>query len=128
MSVADYKLSHKIGHPDSLVPQHVLLVPFSCIEQLLLLIAHLLAAIAKRLGPGGAKTVIAESLIMKPQLLVVSRSRRRVPNLSAVDRFLLGFWSLFLSARHRHYSIIDDFKISRHPEEAKISMALLICQ
>jgi putative transposase len=31
---------------------------------------------------------------------VISRSRRRAPNLSALDRFLLGFWSLFLDPRH----------------------------
>ena len=33
---------------------------------------------------------------MKQQLLVINRSRRRAPNLSALDRFLFGFWSLFL--------------------------------
>ncbi len=69
-------------------------------KELLLLLAHLIATIAKLLGPGGAKTVVAESLIMKQQLLVVSRTRRRAPNLSALDRFLLGFWSLLLSPRH----------------------------
>jgi transposase InsO family protein len=37
---------------------------------------------------------------MKQQLLVINRSRQRAPNLSALDRFLLGFWSLFLSPRH----------------------------
>ena len=37
---------------------------------------------------------------MKQQLLVINRSRRRAPNLSALDRFLLGFWSLFLNPRH----------------------------
>jgi hypothetical protein len=36
---------------------------------------------------------------MKQQLLVINRSRRRAPNLSALDRILLGFWSLFLSSR-----------------------------
>ncbi len=30
------------------------------------------------------------------QLLIVTRSRRRTPNLSNADRFLMGFWSLFL--------------------------------
>ena len=69
-------------------------------KELLLLLAHRLATIAKRLGPGGAKTVVAESLIIKQQFLVVSRSRRRAPNLSALDRSLLGFWSLFLGRRH----------------------------
>jgi hypothetical protein len=34
---------------------------------------------------------------MKQQLLVINRSRRRAPNLSALDRFLFGFWSLFLN-------------------------------
>ena len=66
----------------------------------LLLLAHLLSTIAKLLGPGGAKAVVAESLIMKQQLLVVSRSRRRAPNLSGLERFLLGFWSLFLGRHH----------------------------
>ena len=69
-------------------------------KDLLLLLVHLLSTIAKLLGPGGAKTIVAESLIMKQQLLVVSRSRRRAPNLIAFDRFLLGLWSLFLSPRH----------------------------
>jgi hypothetical protein len=39
---------------------------------------------------------------MKQQLLVINRSRRRAPNLSALDRFLFGFWSLFLSPLHYH--------------------------
>ncbi len=52
------------------------------------------------MGPGGAKTIVADSLLMKQQLLVINRSRRRAPNLSALDRFLLGFWSLFLDPRH----------------------------
>jgi putative transposase len=68
-------------------------------KDLLVLLAHLLTTIAKLLEPGGARAVVADSLLMKQQLLVISRSRRRTPNLSALDRFLLGFWSLFLSPR-----------------------------
>jgi putative transposase len=56
----------------------------------LLLLLHLLTTIAKLLGPDGAKAVVADSLLMKQQLLVISRSRRRAPNLSALDRFLFG--------------------------------------
>ncbi|MEN8131081.1 MAG: integrase core domain-containing protein [Pseudomonadota bacterium] len=66
---------------------------------LLILLAHLLTTIAKLLGPGGTKAVVADSLLMKQQLLVINRSRRRTPNLSALDRFLFGFWSLFLDTR-----------------------------
>jgi putative transposase len=68
-------------------------------KDLLLLLAHLLSTIAKMLGPGGAKAVVAESFITKQQLLIIKRSRRRAPNLSAIERFLLGLWSLFLSPR-----------------------------
>jgi len=75
-------------------------LPCSAMKDLLILLAHLLTTIAKLLGPGGAKTIVADSLLMKQQLLIMNRTRRRAPNLSVVDRFLLGFWSLFLSPRH----------------------------
>ncbi|MGB5259552.1 MAG: integrase core domain-containing protein [Gammaproteobacteria bacterium] len=69
-------------------------------KDLLVLLVHLLTTIAKLLGPGGTKAIVADSLLMKQQLLVISRSRQRAPNLSALDRFLLGFWSLFLNPHH----------------------------
>jgi len=62
----------------------------------LLLLAHLLTTIASLLGSGGTKTAVAESLLMKQQLRVVSRSRRRAPNLTTLDRFFLGFCSLLV--------------------------------
>ena len=64
-----------------------------------MLLAHLLTTIAKLLGPGGTRAVVADSLLMKQQLLAVKRSRRRAPNLTARDRFLFGFWSLCLDPR-----------------------------
>ncbi|MCP4287773.1 MAG: hypothetical protein GY792_25605 [Gammaproteobacteria bacterium] len=67
---------------------------------------HLLTTLAKLLGPGGAKAIVADSLIMKQQLLVISRTRKRAPNLSGIDRFLLGFWSLLLSPHHIRRSAI----------------------
>ena len=67
-------------------------------KDMLLLLAHLLTTIAKLLGPGGAKAVVADSLLLKHQLLIINRSRRRSPNLLAHDRFLLGLWSLFLTS------------------------------
>ena len=68
-------------------------------KDLLVLLVHLLTTIAKLLGPGGARAIVADSLLMKQQLLVINRSRQRAPNLSALDRFLFGFWSLFLNPR-----------------------------
>ena len=75
-------------------------------KDLVFLLIHLLTTIAKLLGPGGVKAIIADSLLMKQQLLVISRSRKRAPNLSVLDRFLLGFWSLFLSPHHIRRSAI----------------------
>ncbi|MCP4410353.1 MAG: transposase, partial [Gammaproteobacteria bacterium] len=66
-------------------------------KDLIVLLIHLMATLAKLMGPGGVKAVVADSLLLKQQLLVLNRSRQRAPNLSALDRFLLGFWSLFLS-------------------------------
>ena len=44
---------------------------------LLILAVHLLATIAKLVRPGGVRTVMAESLLLKQQLLISSRARRR---------------------------------------------------
>jgi len=42
------------------------------------------------LGPGGARSIVAESLLLKHQLLILNRSRHRSPNLCASDRILAG--------------------------------------
>ena len=63
------------------------------------LLFHLLTTLAKLIRPGGSRTVIAENLLLKQQLLIHSRARERAPNLSAKDRALLGFWLLFLNPR-----------------------------
>ena len=63
------------------------------------LLFQLLATIAKLLRPGGNRTVIAENLLLKQQLIIHSRSRHRAPNLTTRDRTLLGFLSLFLHPR-----------------------------
>ena len=69
-------------------------------KDLLILLPHLLTTIAQILGPGGTKTIATDSLLMKQLLLIVNRDRQLAPNLTALDRFLLGFSSLFLIPRH----------------------------
>jgi putative transposase len=65
---------------------------------LLLLVVHLLATIAKLMRRGGVRAVVAESLMLKHQLLISSRARRRAPNLNSFDRFVLGLGSLLVPA------------------------------
>ena len=45
------------------------------------------------------KALIAENLLLKQQLFLLSRSRKRAPNLSPLDRFLLALWTIFLDPR-----------------------------
>ena len=68
-------------------------------RSLLFLLVHLLATLAKLLGPGGLKAVLAENLLIKQQLLVLNRARHRAPALSPIDRILLGWLSLFMTPR-----------------------------
>jgi len=68
-------------------------------KDVIYLLLHLLTTIVKLLRPGGSKTIIAENLLLKQQLMIHSRVRERAPNLSAKDRALLDFWSLFLNPR-----------------------------
>ena len=63
------------------------------------LIAHLLVTLARLARPGGVRAVAAESLAVKHQLLIMKRSQRRSPNLTAWDRLILGFCTLLVSPR-----------------------------
>ncbi len=66
---------------------------------LLVLMIHLVAVLARLAGPGGVRGLVAENLLMKQQLLVLSRSRQRAPNLLSLERFVLAFCTLFVSSR-----------------------------
>ncbi len=68
-------------------------------REFLILVVHLLVTFAKLLRPGGARAVLAESLLLKHQLLISNRSRQRAPNLTSMDRFVLGLTTLFVSPR-----------------------------
>ena len=64
-----------------------------------LLVIHLFVTLAKLLRPGGVRTVAAESLLLKQQLILSNRSRQRAPNLTTLDRFVLGLITLFVRPR-----------------------------
>ena len=65
-------------------------------RDLVVLFIHFIATLARLLRPGGARSIVAESLLLKHQLLILNRSRQRAPNLSASDRILAGWLSLWL--------------------------------
>jgi hypothetical protein len=68
-------------------------------RDLLLLAVQLVVSLAKFMRPGGVRSVIAESLLVKHQLIISGRSRRRAPPLTTSDRFVLGLMVLFVRPR-----------------------------
>jgi TIR domain len=63
---------------------------------LAVLFIHLITTIARLAGPGGARSVVAESVLVKQQLLILNRSRHRSPNLRVCDRVVAGLCTLLM--------------------------------
>ena len=59
-------------------------------RDLLVLFVHLVVTTVRLMRPGGAHAIVAESLLLKQQLLIVTRSRRRAPDLRPLDRIVAG--------------------------------------
>ncbi len=68
-------------------------------SELVALLMHLLVTVAKVLRPGGVRAVVAESLLLKHQLIISSRGRKRAPNLTSIDRCVLALSTLFVTPR-----------------------------
>src|SRR3989442_2067218 len=65
-------------------------------RDLAVLFLHLIATVARLAGPGGARSVVAESVLVKQQLLILNRSRQRSPNLLVSDRIVAGLFALLM--------------------------------
>ena len=65
-------------------------------RDLAVLFLHLLTIVARLAGPGGARALVAESVLVKHQLLILNRSRKRSPNLRLADRLVAGVCTLFI--------------------------------
>ena len=60
------------------------------------LLVHLICTALRLLSPGGARSVVAESMLLKHQLLILNRSRERAPNLKPADRLIAGLCALMI--------------------------------
>src|SRR6266705_6732019 len=65
-------------------------------SNLVVLFVHVIATLARLLGPGGIRSVVAESVLVKQQLLILNRSRQRSPNLRTSDRLVAGLCALLI--------------------------------
>jgi hypothetical protein len=66
------------------------------VRDLAVLLLHLLATVARLAGPGGARSVVAESVLVKHQLLILNRARKRSPKLRLSDRVVAGVCALLI--------------------------------
>jgi hypothetical protein len=57
-----------------MIPQDFPSCYYSSMRNLAVLVIHLIATLARLLGPGGVRSLVAESLLLKHQLLIVNRS------------------------------------------------------
>ena len=76
-------------------------------RDLFVLFVHLVVTTVRLMRPGGARAIVAESLLLKQQLLIVTRSRRRAPDLRPLDRVVAGLCAgLTGRARIRRCAIV----------------------
>src|ERR1035437_1555663 len=66
-------------------------------RDLVILFVHVMTTLARLLGPGGIRSVVAESVLVKHQLLILNRSRQRSPNLRTSDRLVAGLCALLIN-------------------------------
>lgn len=65
-------------------------------RDIVILLVHLFVTLARLISPGGIRSVVAESILVKHQLLILNRSRQRSPNLRVSDRIVAGLCALLM--------------------------------
>src|SRR6266849_4098967 len=66
-------------------------------RDLVILFIHLLTTAARLAGRGCLRSVVAESVLLKHQLLILNRSRQRAPHLRLSDRLVAGWCALMIA-------------------------------
>jgi hypothetical protein len=56
----------------------------------------LIVTVTRLARPGGLRSVVAESALLRHQLLILNRGRKRAPNLRPADRIITGLCMLFM--------------------------------
>ena len=63
----------------------------------IILFVHVIVTVLRFAAPGGVRSVVAESALIRHQLLILNRGRKRAPNLRVTDRLTAGLFTLFMS-------------------------------
>src|SRR5207253_2631694 len=60
------------------------------------LFLHVIVTVIRLARPGGLRSVVAESTLVRHQLLILNRGRKRAPNLRVSDRMIAGLCTLLM--------------------------------
>jgi putative transposase len=60
------------------------------------LLLHLIVTMVRLAKPGGLRSVVAESVLLRHQLLILNRGRKRAPNLRSSDRIMTALCTVFI--------------------------------
>src|ERR1700686_5085937 len=65
-------------------------------RDVVILFVHLIVTAVRLTRPGGLRSVVAESVLVKHQLLILNRGRKPAPNLPSAARVIAGLCTLFM--------------------------------
>ena len=65
-------------------------------RDIVVLFLHVVVTVFRLARPGGLRSVIAESALIRHQLLILNRGRKRAPNLRVSDRIIAGLCTLLM--------------------------------
>src|ERR1700674_5879380 len=75
-------------------------------RDVVVLFLHVIVTLTRLVRPGGLRAVVAESVLVRHQLLIMNRGRKRAPNLRAADRIIAGLCTLFVRPKRVSRSAI----------------------
>ena len=85
---------NRIGFPAVALCEPV--VTLLGMRHLATLLVHLICTALRLLSPGGVRSVVSGSVLLRHQLLILNRSRERAPNLRPTDRLIAGLCTLLI--------------------------------
>src|ERR1700687_5124291 len=93
------------------------------------LFLHLIVVLVRLPSPRGFRSVAAESVLVRHQLLILNRGRKRAPNLRAADRIIAGLCTLFMRPERvpRSAVVLKAFHSAASPQlapQTKVSPAV----
>ena len=95
-------------------------------RDVIVLLIHLVTTVFRLAGPGGLRSVVAEFVLIRHQLLIVTRARRRAPSLR-FDCLIAGLCSLWIClAKVRNRPVKISRKVLRNTFPAADLFSVLL--